>query len=78
MRTTIKSFLFGLVIGALLAFPLGMNFGRDEPLLSNPFTKRDINRRVKEGMKETTGALVEGTKGKIHEATKPMRDNGQE
>lgn len=65
-----KKFLFGLVIGVVLAFPLGINFGKDVPLLSNPFAaKPDISERVK----ERAGHLMEDTKGAIHEATKPAR-----
>ncbi len=66
-----KKFLVGLVIGAILAFPLGINFGKDVPLLSNPFAaKPDISERVKERAKET----LEETKEAIHEATKPVQD----
>lgn len=66
-----KKFLAGLVIGAILAFPLGINFGRDAPLLSNPLeSKPDIPDKVL----ERTGELVEGAKEAIHEATKPVTD----
>lgn len=66
-----KKFLAGFVIGAILAFPLGINFGKDVPLLSNPFAaKPDIPERVMERAKET----LEDTKEAIHEATKPVED----
>ncbi len=66
-----KKFFIGLVIGLLVAFPLGINFGRDVPLLSNPFAaKPDITERVK----ERTGELFKETKEAIHDATKPARD----
>ncbi len=66
-----KKFLIGLFIGAILAFPLGINFGKDVPLLSNPFAaKPDISERVMERAKET----LEDTKEAIHEATKPVQD----
>lgn len=69
MKAAIKKFMFGLVVGALIAFPAGINFGRDLPLWSNPFAKRDIKQRVK--MKADT--LIEDTKEVIHDATKPAR-----
>lgn len=69
MAKNIKLIIFGVVIGALLAFPLGMNYGRGDPLLSNPFKKRDVTSKVKEG----TRKLLEGTKEAIHEATKPRK-----
>ncbi|MEK7207130.1 MAG: hypothetical protein AAB134_04535 [Pseudomonadota bacterium] len=57
-----------------IAFPLGINFGKDVPLLSNPFAaKPDISKRVV----ERTEDMVEGAKGAIHEATKPAREKLQ-
>jgi hypothetical protein len=63
-------FVKGLVIGAIVAFPLGMNFGKDEPLLSNPFAvQADISERIA----EESGRLLTETKRAIHEATKPLK-----
>jgi len=67
MGTRLKSFVIGLVIGSIIAFLLGINFGRDRPWLSNPFEKRDLSQTVK----EKAGSLVEGAREKLHEATKP-------
>ena len=65
-----KKFVIGLVIGAVVAFPLGINFGKDANLLSNPFaTKPDLSERVK----ERAGELVQDTKEVIHDATAPAR-----
>ncbi len=67
-----KKFIFGLIIGAIIAFPLGINFGKDKPLLSNPFAaKPDIPERVKERTEE----MLKDTKEAIHEATKPVKEN---
>lgn len=63
-----KKFFAGLVIGALIAFHLGINFGRHKPLLSNPY-ESDVVERVKEG----AGQAVETTREAIHEATEPAR-----
>lgn len=69
-----KKFIMGLMVGMIIAFPLGINFGKDVPLLSNPFAARpDISKRVV----ERTEDLVEGAKGAIHEATKPAREKLQ-
>lgn len=66
-----KKFLAGFVIGLVLAFPLGINFGKDVPLFSNPFAaKPDIPDKVL----ERTGELVEDAKDAIHKATKPVED----
>lgn len=66
-----KKFIYGFVIGAILAFPMGINFGKDVPLLSNPFAaKPDISNRLV----ERTGNLIQETKETIHEATKPLQE----
>jgi gas vesicle protein len=67
MTARFKSFLIGLVIGALVAFFLGMNVGKGAPLLSNPFAKRDLSATIK----DEAGRLAEGAREKIHDATKP-------
>jgi hypothetical protein len=66
-----KKFFIGLVVGLIVAFPLGINFGKDKPLLSNPFAaKPDLTERVK----ERTGEMLQDTKEAIHDATKPVRE----
>jgi hypothetical protein len=69
----LKKFLVGLVVGIVVAFPLGINFGRGAPLLSNPFVKPEIQKKVK----AQAESLVEDTKSAIHDATKPMRTTAQ-
>lgn len=65
-----KKFFVGLIVGVVIGVPLGINFGKDQPLWSNPFAaKPDIPERVK----ERAGAVLEQTKEKIHEATEPAR-----
>lgn len=66
-----KKFFFGLIVGAIVAFPLGINFGKDKPLLSNPLAaKPDIPEKVKERTEEA----IQSTKEAIHEATKPVKE----
>ena len=66
-----KKFIIGLAVGLIIAFPLGINFGKDAPLLSNPFAaKLDIAAQVK----ERTGELLKDTKEVIHDATKPVKE----
>jgi len=65
-----KKYFVGFVVGIVVAFPLGINFGKDVPLFSNPFAaKPDIPDRVI----ERTGKVLEETKEAIHEATKPVQ-----
>ena len=68
-------FIKGVISGIVLAFPLGINFGKDVPLLSNPFTsKPDITAK----MIERTNDLLEETRGAIHSATMPTGKNTSE
>lgn len=67
MAARLKSFVVGLIVGAFLAFFLGMNYGRGAPLLSNPFAQRDLAGNFK----EKAGEIAEGARNKIHRATKP-------
>lgn len=68
MTARLKSFVVGLIIGGVVAFLLGINYGRDVPLLSNPFAQRDISGTIK----EKAGEIAEGAREKLHEATKPV------
>ena len=66
-----RKYFVGFILGAIVSFPLGINFGKDVPLLSNPFAaKPDIPDRVI----ERTEKVIEDAKEAIHEATKPVRD----
>lgn len=69
MKSTLKKVFLGLILGAAIAFPLGMNVGRDAPLLSNPFAQTNLSHKVKVGAEN----IIEDTKGVIHDATKPER-----
>lgn len=63
MVVRLKTFLAGLVIGVLIAFFLGMNFGKGAPLLSNPFGRVTIKGKAEQ--------IAESAREKIHAATKP-------
>lgn len=70
-----NKFIMGFIIGAIIAFPLGINFGKDVPLLSNPLaTKPDISERVKKRAED----LVHDTKEAIHDATAPTHKDSSE
>ncbi len=69
-----KIFIFALILGALIAFPLGVNFGRDAPLLSNPFKQRSVQNKMIDTVKESAEKALEGAKEKIHKATEPLKD----
>ena len=69
-----KKFFIGLALGLIVAFPLGINLGKDVPLLSNPFAAEP---GIADRVKERTGELLKDTKEAIHDATKPAREKLQ-
>jgi hypothetical protein len=69
MSRKLKLLFIGFVIGIIVGFPLGINFGRGEPLWSNPFAKRAVKSQVKA---EAEKAL-EGARESIHKATEPVK-----
>ena len=71
MKARVRLFILGLVLGTCAAFPLGVNFGRGEPLLSNPFGKAALQDQVIERVKSGTNTALEGARETIHEATRP-------
>ena len=72
MKTRAKLFVLGVVLGSLGAFPLGVNLGRDAPLLSNPFSQRDLKDQVVERVKSSTTTALEDARETIHDATRPL------
>jgi hypothetical protein len=67
MTARLKSFIVGLIVGGVIAFWVGANYGRGAPLQNWPFAKRDLSGTIK----ETAGEIAEGAREKLHEATKP-------
>ena len=48
-----KAVLLGLVIGLSIGMAAGVNIGREQPLLSNPFVKESFSDRLKRMGSET-------------------------
>ncbi len=69
MKATLKPFLFGLIIGAIVASWPAYNYGRGAPLYTNPFAQRTLGTIVK----EKAEGVVEGAREKLHDVTKPAR-----
>ncbi|UCH53642.1 MAG: hypothetical protein JSW09_02240 [Pseudomonadota bacterium] len=69
MKAFLRAFIFGLIVGGVVAFHLGMNYARGRNLLSNPYEGLDMSRAVQE---KARGA-VESGREKIHELTAPEK-----
>ena len=72
MKMKLRLFILGLVLGSFGAFPLGVNFGRGEPLLSNPFAQPGLQDQVVERLKSGTETALEDARESLHKATRPL------
>lgn len=60
----IKFFLPALILGLCIGLALGVNIGREKPLLSNPFEKTSLTAKIKDlGSEalEKSGKALENT-----------------
>lgn len=60
----LRTILFSMIIGLLVGMALGVNIGREKPLLSNPFAKESLVERAKALGNETleqSGKALEKT-----------------
>ena len=84
MKKKMQVFFFGLIIGVIVGFPLGMNVGRDAPLFSNPFAESKVRQKMTDRAKAGADKALEKTKKgaekamqeakeTLHEATKPIQ-----
>ncbi|HEX22834.1 MAG TPA: YtxH domain-containing protein [Chromatiales bacterium] len=44
-------FVWGLILGAVLAFPAGMNIGQGKPLFSNPLESKPLSTKMRDSAK---------------------------
>ena len=68
-----KNLLIGILLGAVLALPVGVNLGKGMPLLTNPFTEKPLSQKLKEVAEEAakkSKKTYEEVKQKLDDATK--------
>ncbi|WP_290578488.1 hypothetical protein [Ketobacter sp.] len=68
---SIKYLILGLFIGGVLGTAAGVNIGRDQPILSNPFS----DQRVSTKMKDTGNQLLRQSGEAIEDAGKALKDS---
>jgi len=66
----IKYLILGLFVGGVLGVGAGVNIGRDQPVLSNPFNDNRINAR----MKDSGSELLKQSGEAIEDAGKAIKD----
>ncbi len=55
-----KFMVFGLAIGVLIGLWLGVNIGKGQPLLSNPFAEHPVTEKTREAMEKGKEMYEEG------------------
>ena len=73
MKSGFKGFLAGLVVGAVVAFPLGMNWSEPQvnlPVVGDQAIKEQV-KKTKEQATRMGKEVIEQTREKIHKATEP-------
>ena len=76
MKSWIKGFLMGLVVGAVVAFPLGMNWNDPQvklPVVGDQPLKEQVKKTTDEA-KRVGKQVIEETREKIHKATEPEKE----
>lgn len=69
-----KILVIGLLLGLGIGIPLGMNIGKGQPLLSNPFADDSAVNRVVQGGKKVYEGVAEGVKEGVKEVVKQTEE----
>jgi len=73
----IRISLVSLIIGALIGLALGVNIGREKPLLSNPFNKESLVDRAKQLGHETLEQTVQQGGKALEKAGQALQDKAK-
>jgi hypothetical protein len=46
MFNSLKSISFGIVIGLIIGLWFGINIGKDQPIISNPFNDKPLQKKM--------------------------------
>ena len=60
MKRVLRSFALGLLVGGLVGLWFGMNIGKDQPLLSNPFAEVPLAQKAGRTAQDAVGKAREG------------------
>ncbi|ALC15424.1 hypothetical protein DSOUD_0636 [Desulfuromonas soudanensis] len=69
-----KIFLVGLILGLAVGLWFGVNLGRDEPLLSNPFSEKSLQKQLQ----KTGGEMLEKSGQALEESGKALKEKFSE
>lgn len=85
MKRVLRSFAVGLLTGGLVGLWFGMNIGKDQPLLSNPFAEVPLAQKAGraasgavEGAKQGVEKAGRAAKSATDAAKKELQSDGQQ
>lgn len=61
----IKLLFFGCLMGLIVGLWFGVNIGKGNPLLTNPFAKENFTQKIKHKLGSSIEEFGEGIKGKL-------------
>ncbi|WP_070988052.1 hypothetical protein [Halofilum ochraceum] len=80
MRKLLRGFAVGLLVGGLVGLWFGMNIGKGQPLLSNPFARVTLSERLDRTMRqaaEETGTAVDKAGDAVREGAETVKEELQ-
>ena len=80
MRKLLRGFAVGLLVGGLIGLWFGMNIGKGQPLLSNPFARVTLSERLDRTMRqaaEETGTAVDKAGDAVREGAETVKEELQ-
>lgn len=80
MRKMLRGFAVGLLVGGLVGLWFGMNIGKGQPLLSNPFARVTLSERLDRTMRqaaEETGTAVDKAGDAVREGAETVKEELQ-
>ncbi len=80
MRKLLRGFAVGLLVGGLIGLWFGMNIGKGQPLLSNPFARVTLSERLDRTMRqaaEETGTAVDKAGDAVREGADTVKEKLQ-
>ena len=80
MRKLLRGFAVGLLVGGLVGLWFGMNIGKGQPLLSNPFARVTLSERLDRTMRqaaEETGTAMDKAGDAVREGAETVKEELQ-
>jgi hypothetical protein len=67
MKRVLRSFAVGLLVGGIVGLWLGLNIGKEQPLLSNPFAEVSLSQRASQTASQASEQVEQAAEGAADE-----------